>query len=83
MPQKKKTHTRLILAATICGATLLASFAMSVAANQREKYWVVLHPIAAGTQLEVADLGLESVVLGSSEALRPFGAELPKNAASV
>jgi hypothetical protein len=67
MPQKKKTHTRLILAATICGATLLASFAMSVAANQREKYWVVLHPIAAGTQLEAADLGLESVVLGSSE----------------
>jgi hypothetical protein len=28
---------------------------------------VVLHPIAAGTQLEAADLGLESVVLGSSE----------------
>lgn len=67
MAQKRNSHTRLILAVTICGATLLASFAMSVAANQREKYWVVLHPIAAGTQLEAADLGLESVVLGSSE----------------
>ena len=67
MPQKRNSHTRLILAATLCGATLLASFVMSMAANQREKYWVVLHPIAAGTQLEASDLGLQSVVLGSSE----------------
>ncbi|MEY4023926.1 MAG: hypothetical protein RLZ23_887 [Actinomycetota bacterium] len=67
MPQKRNSHARLILAATLCGATLLASFAMSMAANQREKYWVVLHPIAAGTQLEASDLGLQSVVLGSSE----------------
>lgn len=67
MRQKRNSHTRLILAATLCGATLLASFAMSMAANQREKYWVVLHPIAAGTQLEASDLGLQSVVLGSSE----------------
>ena len=67
MPQKRNAHSRLILAATLCGATLVASFAMSVAANQKEKYWVVLHPIAAGTQLEAGDLGLQSVVLGSSE----------------
>ena len=79
MVQKRNSHTRLILATTLCGATLLASFAMSVAANQKEKYWVVLHPIAAGTQIEAADLGLESVVLGSSEgnylpaALNPIG----------
>ncbi|CAN2242563.1 SAF domain-containing protein [Candidatus Planktophila dulcis] len=79
MVQKRNSHTRLILAATLCGATLLASFAMSVAANQKEKYWVVLRPIAAGTQIEAADLGLESVVLGSSEgnylpaALNPIG----------
>ena len=79
MVQKRNSHTRLILAATICGATLLASFAMSVAANQKENYWVVLRPIAAGTQIEAADLGLESVVLGSSEgnylpaALNPIG----------
>ena len=74
MRQKRNSHTRLILAATLCGATLLASFAMSMAANQREKYWVVLHPIAAGTQLEASDLGLQSVVLGSSE-----GNYLPAN----
>ena len=74
MRQKRNSHTRLILAATLCGATLLTSFAMSMAANQREKYWVVLHPIAAGTQLEASDLGLQSVVLGSSE-----GNYLPAN----
>jgi hypothetical protein len=79
MVQKRNSHTRLILATTLCGATLLASFAMSVAANQKEKYWVVLRPIAAGTQIEAADLGLESVVLGSSEgnylpaAINPIG----------
>ena len=67
MPQKKNSHSRLILAITLCGATLIASFAMSLAANQREKYWVVLHPIAAGTQLEASDLGIQQVVLGSSE----------------
>jgi hypothetical protein len=74
MRQRRNSHNRLILAATLCGATLLASFAMSMAANQREKYWVVLHPIAAGTQLEASDLGLQSVVLGSSE-----GNYLPAN----
>ena len=79
MVQKRNSHTRLILATTLCGATLLASFAMSVAANQKEKYWVVLRPIAAGTQIAAADLGLESVVLGSSDgnylpaALNPIG----------
>jgi hypothetical protein len=67
MAQKRNSNTRLVLACTLCAATLIASFAMSVAANQREKYWVVLHPIAAGTQLESQDLGLQSVVLGSSE----------------
>ena len=67
MRQKRNSHSRLILAATLCGATLLATFAMSIAANRGEEYWVVLHPIAAGTQLEASDLGLQSVVLGSSE----------------
>jgi hypothetical protein len=52
---------------------------MSAAANQREKYWVVLHPIAAGTQLDASDLGLQAVVLGSSggnylpAAVNPIG----------
>jgi hypothetical protein len=66
MAQKKNSSSRVILAATLCGATLCASFAMSLAANQREKYWVVIHPVAAGTQLEQEDLGLQSVVLGTS-----------------
>jgi hypothetical protein len=51
MPQKRNSHNRLILAVTLCAATLVASFAMSVAANQREKFWVVLHPISGTGQL--------------------------------
>jgi hypothetical protein len=39
---------------------------MSIAANHREKFWVVRHPVAAGTQLEASDLGIQSVLLGSS-----------------
>jgi hypothetical protein len=39
---------------------------MSLAANHSEKFWVVLHPIAAGTQIDAADLGLQSVSLGAS-----------------
>ncbi len=75
MLQKRNSHTRLVLAIALCAAALAASFAMSLAANQREKFWVVLHPIAAGTQLEAGDLGLQSVVLGTSE-----GSYLPATA---
>lgn len=41
---------------------------MSVAANHTEKFWVVIHPIAAGTQLASSDLGIQSVTLGTSSS---------------
>lgn len=66
MNQKKNSQTRLIVASALCAAALLASFAMSKAANQREKYWVVLKPVAVGTQLEQADVGYQMVALGNS-----------------
>ena len=68
MPAPKKSPARLILAIALCGGALLASFLMSHAASSREKYWVVLHPIAAGTAIEARDLGYQSVVLGTSAA---------------
>ena len=68
MNQKKNSQTRLIVASALCAAALLASFAMSKAANQREKYWVVLKPVAVGTQLEPSDIGFQMVALGSSGA---------------
>lgn len=42
---------------------------MSIAANHSDKYWVVTHPIAAGTQVEGQDIGLQSVSLGASSRL--------------
>lgn len=66
MPAKKTSRARFILALTLCGGALLASFLMSRAAASRENYWVVLHPISAGTAIEARDLGYQSVVLGTS-----------------
>ncbi len=39
---------------------------MTRAANSRESYWVVIRPVAAGTQIQPTDLGLQSVVLGTT-----------------
>lgn len=66
MPAKKTSRTRFIFALVLCGCALLASFLMSRAAASRENYWVVLHPISAGTAIEARDLGYQSVVLGTS-----------------
>jgi len=66
MPAKKTSRARFILALTLCAGALLASFLMSRAAASRENYWVVLHPISAGTAIEARDLDYQSVVLGTS-----------------
>lgn len=66
MPAKKTSRIRFIFALVLCGGALLASFLMSRAAASRENYWVVLHPISAGTAIEARDLGYQSVVLGTS-----------------
>lgn len=63
---KKKSHSRLYLSIALCVGALLTSFLMTRAANARESYWVVLRPIAAGTQIEPGDLGYQSVVLGTA-----------------
>ena len=39
---------------------------MTRAANTHQSYWVVLRPIAAGTQIGASDLGYQSVVLGAA-----------------
>ena len=66
MAPKKNSYSRLIVSIALCTAALIASYAMSVAANHTEKFWVAIHPIAAGTQLEGSDLGFQSVSLGAS-----------------
>lgn len=66
MPAKKSSRARFFFALALCGGALVASFLMSRAAASRENYWVVLHPISAGTALEARDLGFQSVVLGTS-----------------
>jgi len=68
MPTKKNSSTRLILSIALCGAALIASYAMSLAANHSEKFWVLAHPIAAGTQVESGDVITESVALGQASS---------------
>ena len=66
MPVAKRSHTRLILAITLCIITLALSFLMTRAAYPKDRYWVVLRPLAAGTQIQTNDVGYQSVVLGTS-----------------
>ena len=68
MPSKKISYSRLLVSIALCLAALIASYAMSIAANHTQKFWVVMHPVAAGTQLEAKDLGFQSVSLGASSA---------------
>lgn len=77
MTEKKSASMRLTLSIALCGAALIASYAMSIAANHSEKFWVAIRPIAAGTQLEVGDLGVQSVSLGSSASLYLRGTSNP------
>lgn len=85
MAPKKNSYSRLIVSIALCSAALIASYAMSIAANHTEKFWVVIHPVAAGTQLEGSDLGLQSVSLGSSSnrylsrAANPIGSITLRN----
>ena len=69
MSTKKNSSTRLVLSIALCGAALIASYAMSIAANHTQKFWVLIHPVASGTQLDASDLGVESVALGTSASL--------------
>jgi len=66
MAPKKNSYSRLIVSIALCSAALIASYAMSIAANHTEKFWIVMHPVASGTQLAARDLGLQSVSLGTS-----------------
>jgi len=66
MAPKKNSYSRLIVSIALCSAALIASYAMSIAANHTEKFWIVMHPVASGTQLTATDLGLQSVSLGTS-----------------
>jgi hypothetical protein len=68
MPSKKISYSRLLVSIALCLAALIASYAMSIAANHTQKFWVVMHPVASGTQLDSSDLGFEKVSLGASSA---------------
>ncbi len=66
MSTRKAHSPRFVISTALFVAALLASFLMSIAANQKERYWVVINPIAAGSEVRTQDLGQIEVTLGES-----------------
>ncbi len=66
MSTRKAHSPRFVISIALFVAALLASFLMSIAANQKERYWVVINPIAAGSEVRTQDLGQIEVSLGES-----------------
>ncbi len=66
MSTRKANSPRFVISIALFVAALLASFLMSSAANQKERYWVVINPIAAGSEVRTQDLGQIEVTLGES-----------------
>jgi hypothetical protein len=67
MNNDRNSQNRLALSIALVLAALGATFAMSLAANQKSEFWSVSHPVSIGTTLDSSDLVATSVFLGSSE----------------
>lgn len=77
MRQKNNSTNRLILSIALFIAALLAAFVMSLAANQKEKFWIAIRTVPAGAQIAAEDVSLIPVTLSSSQSMYVSGNSNP------
>lgn len=82
---ENKSQRRLIIATSLFGLSILASFLISYTSNLGDQYWVIAKPVARGVQLTGGDLALVKSKLDKhlsgylKEKSKPIGSITTRN----
>jgi hypothetical protein len=68
---------RLTIAISLCILSILTTFLIAYLNNRGERFWVVTHPVAAGSQLSSGDLQLRTIEFSAGDNLYLTSRENP------